>query len=262
MIEDDAVFYDKMWLRSDCRRNVSPTLRRRQIIRFIRRHTDDLNHRKASLRLLDLGCGAGCLIRHLATFGTVTGVDVASETMARNQRQFPGAKFYAADATDSLLPQRIGKFDVVVCSEVIEHVQLHSRNQLLRNIVALLEPGGLAVLSTPDRSVVYNRRFPNEDEDEFLLRIDPQPLNNMITEEELFVAIKPFFSIIEFTTVQPYVKNRVLDLIWKGLFWPIDYRFVNTISQGRGLRGEYMVVALSPNAITAGARTQLEVHSD
>ena len=71
---------------------------------------------------LDVGCGAGLLAEPLARLGAkVTGVDAASEliAVAREHAQAMGlyVDYRAADVLEIA-----GRFDLVTCMEVIEHV--------------------------------------------------------------------------------------------------------------------------------------------
>jgi SAM-dependent methyltransferase len=84
------------------------------------------------------------LMREL--FAEVTATDVEEAFLAR-AREVEGVRVVRDDVTRSALPA--GAFDVVLCSEVIEH--LRDPRAALRGLRRLLAPGGTLVLSTPLR---------------------------------------------------------------------------------------------------------------
>jgi 2-polyprenyl-3-methyl-5-hydroxy-6-metoxy-1,4-benzoquinol methylase len=105
----------------------------------------------AGLSLLDVGCGAGIALRHLsaATSGKITryvGIDLAAERLHqryRNVRDIDVA-FHNVDLDD---PWDFGAFDVVWCSEVIEHL-MDDAGQIAKMKQAL-KPGGMLLITTP-----------------------------------------------------------------------------------------------------------------
>ncbi|MFL9839668.1 bifunctional 2-polyprenyl-6-hydroxyphenol methylase/3-demethylubiquinol 3-O-methyltransferase UbiG [Sphingomonas sp. ST-64] len=101
---------------------------------------------------LDVGCGAGLLCEPLARLGAaVTGVDAAPENI--------GAARAHAAASGLVIEYRAGEFerevagrtfDLVTSMEVIEHVA--DPAAFVGGLAAALAPGGLMVLSTPNRT--------------------------------------------------------------------------------------------------------------
>lgn len=105
----------------------------------------------AGKRALDVGCGAGLLCEPLTRLGaSVTGVDAAPENVeaARDHAEAMGLAIdYRQGELGSLgLPQ----FDLVCALEVIEHVA--DKADFIAALAARLAPGGLLVLSTPNRT--------------------------------------------------------------------------------------------------------------
>lgn len=64
-----------------------------------------------------------------------------------------------------------------------------------------------------------------------------------MSKEELIAALEPYFEVVGFASVQPCIKNRLRDYLWKVLFWLLNYRLVNNVTNALGIEVRYMVVA-------------------
>ena len=99
---------------------------------------------------LDVGCGAGLLSEPLRRLGAeVTGVDAAPELIgaAKAHTEAVGLDIrYVAGGVESLE----GRFDLVTAMEVIEHVA--DPAAFVRSLAERLAPGGLLIMSTPNRT--------------------------------------------------------------------------------------------------------------
>lgn len=105
-------------------------------------------------RVLDLGCGTGRLVADLAAQGfLVDGIDVEERAIQIGQRilerrGYHGmAQLYAGDVHDLQHPVAAGNYDIVVCTEVLEHVG--PWQALLKRAGELLRPGGTLIVSVP-----------------------------------------------------------------------------------------------------------------
>ncbi len=111
-------------------------------------------------RVLDLACGTGYGTAILGAQGAqVTGVDISAAAirLARKRHGGDNLSFAIADCFD--LPFAAASFDVVVANEMIEHVADH--DALISEARRMLVPGGLLLVSTPNKPV-YNRfKSPN-----------------------------------------------------------------------------------------------------
>lgn len=94
---------------------------------------------------LDIGAGNGELIdRVMRAFSVAPrACDYRDDLMT-----IEGVKVEVANLNSEPLPYRDGSFDLVTCTEVIEHLE-HYR-PLVREIYRVLRPGGVCVLSTPN----------------------------------------------------------------------------------------------------------------
>ena len=102
----------------------------------------------AGARVLDVGCGAGYgsdLLRRSGA-STVVGVDFDRRNIRYASRHYPSVRFRQADAQH--LPPDLGTFDLIVASNVLEH--LEQIEPALDSIRAMLAPaGGRLILAVP-----------------------------------------------------------------------------------------------------------------
>ena len=100
---------------------------------------------------LDVGCGAGLLCEPLARLGAaVTGVDAAAENIAAAREHAAGSGLAIDYRHGELESHGLGQFDLLTSLEVIEHVA--DKQAFIGQLAAHLAPGGLMVLSTPNRT--------------------------------------------------------------------------------------------------------------
>ncbi len=100
---------------------------------------------------LDVGCGAGLLCEPLARLGAgVTGVDAAPENVAAAAIHADRSGLDIRYMAGEIGALDIGQFDLVTALEVIEHVA--DKRAFVGELACRLAPGGLMVLSTPNRT--------------------------------------------------------------------------------------------------------------
>jgi 2-polyprenyl-6-hydroxyphenyl methylase/3-demethylubiquinone-9 3-methyltransferase len=105
------------------------------------------------VRVLDVGCGAGLAAEELARRGhDVLGIDAAGEAIEAARAHAEGlglALRYRSAIAEDLVAEG-ARFPLITCLEVIEHVPDQAR--FVQVLADLLEPGGILVLSTLNRT--------------------------------------------------------------------------------------------------------------
>src|SRR4051812_44725185 len=109
--------------------------------RMFRRRRFNLNGRK---RILDVGSGAGQIVRHLLKYSdqdaTITGIDISSEMLRRAGARMKSNRPNFLSADLSHLPFANGSFDCITCGYVLEH--LPAAKPGLAELARVLAPGG------------------------------------------------------------------------------------------------------------------------
>jgi len=135
-------------------------------LQFIERFVD-----LQGLRVLDVGCGGGILSEALAERGaTVVGIDLAESALQAAEAHLAGQAVEYRLESSRDAAARGESFDAVTCMEMLEHVA--DPAAVLRDIHALLKPGGWAFFSTVNRTM--KARLGAVYAAEYLLRLVPQ----------------------------------------------------------------------------------------
>lgn len=206
--------------------------------------------------VLDVGCGGGILAESLARLGgTVTGIDACEESIeVAEQRRQLLATNYTSPTSPANWSQRLSyrhvslfdvvelekkQFDVVVASEVIEHVS--DARAFLEALCEATKPGGLLFLSTMDKSLLtaithigiaekltgivepgthdWRKFIPSADVTKFAQRFNVRnvDLEYIVTYPDLFQSIASRDFQINFTLSKNIYTGHYL---WTGLKSP------------------------------------------
>lgn len=104
----------------------------------------------AGKQVLDVACGEGYgshILSHAAA--SVAGVDISANAVAHATACYGTQKLTFIEASAALLPLADDSVDVVVSFETIEHHDQHE--QMLAEIRRVLRPGGLMIISSPNK---------------------------------------------------------------------------------------------------------------
>lgn len=135
----------------------------------------DLCAELAPLSIVDVGCGTGHLLaavlERIGQRADAVGVDYADSAIARARALLPSAEWRVGDIY-ALPPDLNGRFDLVLCTEVLEHVPRPT--EALERLSRLRAPTGRLVLTVPDGTLDDWEGHVNFwGEDEFQLILEP-----------------------------------------------------------------------------------------
>jgi len=99
-----------------------------------------------AINILDVGCGTGIAAEKLKIFGTVYGLDISPKSIDQARKYNRCDKCYVGIAEE--LPFDNDLFDVVICTEVIEH--LLDPAKALSEFNRVLKYDGSLIISTPN----------------------------------------------------------------------------------------------------------------
>ena len=104
--------------------------------------------------ILDVGCGGGILTEALARTGAqITGIDLSEASLenARRHAKEQGLNIdYRYESIEQVAEKHAGKFDVITCMEMLEHVP--EPDKIISACSRLLKPGGHAFFSSINRT--------------------------------------------------------------------------------------------------------------
>jgi len=100
--------------------------------------------RNKSVRILDVGCGTGGLMKELVHLGEVTGIDMSEEAVAFCKKR---GIYSVYMGKIEQLPFEDNSFDVVVALDILEHIDDDAQGA--KELYRVLKPNGLAVVFVP-----------------------------------------------------------------------------------------------------------------
>ena len=173
--------YTEYWLSLNEHRDYEEQVRAYFIDESLKEYKK-INHNR--IDILDLGCGRGWLAPIISKYGSYTGVDFSPEAIKIAQQKYgERATFILSDGTQANwgLEQK-PSFDVIVCSEVIEHIT--EQTSFIESAVKLLKNDGILVLTTPNGNLwkLFEKRRVNQ---KF-----KQPIENWLTPLQLKDLLK------------------------------------------------------------------------
>lgn len=160
--------------------------------------------------ILDLGCGRGWLTNLLSEYGKIIGVEPIEAVVNYAKNMFPNIDFVTGTSKD--LFEEKNKYDLIVSSEVIEHIIDDKKDDFINDIWELLNEKGFVILTTP-------RKEAQEDWNKYIS--SNQPIEDWISESELeLLLLKHNFKKIIMTriAIAPIVSSPKIEIYQLWLF--------------------------------------------
>jgi ubiquinone/menaquinone biosynthesis C-methylase UbiE len=107
---------------------------------------------RKNLHVLDVGCGTGAIMKEMTTqgFGVVVGIDMSEEALKYcKEKQLQAVQGFA-----DKIPYPDNTFDLVIASDVLEHLQDDAR--AVQEIYRILKPGGRLIATVPAHQFLWS----------------------------------------------------------------------------------------------------------
>ncbi len=110
--------------------------------------------------LLDAGCGEGHLLKQIEKANPsleLYGIDITENAVKNAKKKVPNAVIEQGNLLE--MDKKFGKeyFDIVVCSEVLEHVSQYKL--VIKNLENVLKTSGCLIVTFPNEKMVTLSRF-------------------------------------------------------------------------------------------------------
>lgn len=123
-----------------------------------------------ALTLLDVGASTGIIDHYLSAYcRKVTGVDIDANAVSHANRQYGGESLEFIEGDAMALQFADNSFDIVICSQVYEHVP--DAQKLMDEIFRVLKPAGVCYFSAGNRLNLMEPHYKLP-----LLSVIPKPL--------------------------------------------------------------------------------------
>ena len=138
-----------------------------------------LQHIKQA-RVLDVGCAYGFMLQKFPDTFEKFGLDISDHAINQAKNRLPQATLKVGGAEDKLpFPENF--FDVVICNDVIEH--LENPRIALENINKVLKKEGILYLNTPNFNWLRKKLFASADKKEHHISLLPhKTLFDLLTQ--------------------------------------------------------------------------------
>jgi len=147
-------FYDRYWKYAEAVKNVRNPLdylaKSEETYWGVRSALLNIQKERKLTKILEVGSGLGYLTYGLRMAGYDSyGLDISENAVAQAKTDF-GSNYIASDIFD-YAEQKAACFDVVILTEVIEHID--NPLPFLRALMKLIIPTGQIILTTPNKSL-------------------------------------------------------------------------------------------------------------
>lgn len=218
-----SIFYDQFHSRSKTQTKIisKNNFTYRNTIELL----EPLLHKK-NLNILDYGCGVGTIDFYLASKGhKILGLEVSKIAIQSCRHSAEAMGLNKFTKFESINKKLDSKYDLILCSEVIEHVPNDSG--LIKKLSTFLKRGGLILISVPsknaplyklgladrfDKKVGHLRRYNQE---KLIATVNKIGLRVIKTKKVEGILRNSFFVFPTFGTIVKFLKGPLSDFTEK-----------------------------------------------
>lgn len=197
--QKESEYYKKLFIENDNWNGKNPNQEETSRWNIIKSFVDAIKLNDAKSEILDLGCGRGWLANLLSNFGIVTAIEPVKAVAKYGKSLFPELNIIQGTSKTLIKAGKSNSFDLIISSEVIEHIPDSKKNDFVKNIHLLLKQGGYLIITTPRKDA----------QQEWLKYSDPdQPVEDWLYEKDLEVL----FNKVGFKTLllrRDSIKPRI-----------------------------------------------------
>lgn len=185
---EEDIFYENMFIKNKYWNTAHPNSEEKLRWEIINKFISKISNNN-KLEILDLGSGRGWLSNKLAYFGHVQGIEPIAKVVKYANKLFPEIDFKVGKSSDIRKVYNEKKFDLIVSSEVIEHIPTDDKKSFVTDIYDALQSKGYAIITTPRK----------EEQELWMKYTNPsQPVEEWMTEDE----VENLFREKNFTVVE------------------------------------------------------------
>ncbi len=125
-------------------------VQRRQVVYAFDRFSK--TNLRVPFKILDIGCGAGALLRDFTDYGQAFGIDISPEACLFSSKKIR----CLAQADARKLPFKDSSFNIVLAADVIEHIS--EDRTVLEEMFRVCSSPGICIITVPAYSCLWGKR--------------------------------------------------------------------------------------------------------
>tara|TARA_Y100000588_G_C14274080_1_gene933596 strand:+ start:1048 stop:2799 length:1752 start_codon:yes stop_codon:yes gene_type:complete len=174
---EESLYYKELFVKNQSWNRLEPNkdeLSRWKVINKFLAETYPIDNER--LNIAEIGCGRGWLSYLMCKYGEVTAVDPIGDVIQYAKTNYENINFITGSADLLEFVGLENSFDVVVSSEVLEHVTDNQKPLFIKSLVNLCKPGGHIIVSTPRKDILedWTNKYgvPNQPTEDWIFEAD------------------------------------------------------------------------------------------
>ncbi|NDW20660.1 methyltransferase domain-containing protein [Alteromonas hispanica] len=174
---EESLYYKELFVKNQSWNRLEPNsdeLSRWQVINKFLAETHPIANER--LNIAEIGCGRGWLSKLMCKYGEVTALDPIGDVIHYAKSNYQGINFITGSAELLEFLGLDNSYDVVVSSEVLEHITDSQKPNFIKSLVNICKPGGSIIVSTPRRDIledwINEYGVPNQPTEEWIFEAD------------------------------------------------------------------------------------------